>query len=95
MTRNIADIRRDYEGGRLDESQTPDDPFVLFDEWFSLALEKEGKDGNAMTLATVDSQGRPHARVVLLKGFDERGMVFYTNYHSHKGSELSNVPSRP
>ncbi|BBI51179.1 hypothetical protein HORIV_36000 [Vreelandella olivaria] len=45
-----------------------------------------------MTLATVDSQGRPHARVVLLKGFDEHGMVFYTNYHSHKGSELSNVP---
>nr|WP_290700890.1 pyridoxamine 5'-phosphate oxidase [Halomonas sp. UBA3074] len=92
MTRNIADIRRDYEGGRLDESQAPDDPFVLFDEWFSLALEKEGKDCNAMTLATVDSQGRPHSRVVLLKGFDERGMVFFTNYHSHKGSELSNVP---
>ncbi|NYS76634.1 MULTISPECIES: pyridoxamine 5'-phosphate oxidase [Halomonadaceae] len=92
MTRNIADIRRDYEGGRLDESQAPDDPFVLFAEWFTLALEKEGKDGNAMTLATVDSQGRPHARVVLLKGFDERGMVFFTNYHSHKGSELSNVP---
>lgn len=92
MTRNIADIRRDYEGGRLDESQTPDDPFVLFDEWFTLALEKEQKDSNAMTLATVDSQGRPHARVVLMKGFDERGMVFFTNYHSHKGSELTNVP---
>lgn len=65
---------------------------MLFDEWFSLALETEGQDGNAMTLATVDSQGRPHARVVLLKGFDEQGMVFFTNYHSHKGSELSNVP---
>lgn len=76
MTRNIADIRRDYEGGRLDESQASDDPFVLFNEWFTLALEKEGKDGNAMTLSSVDSQGRPHARVVLLKGFDERGMVF-------------------
>lgn len=92
MTRNIADIRRDYEGGRLDESHTPDDPFALFDEWLTLALESEGQDGNAMTLATADSQGRPHARVVLLKGFDEDGMVFYTNYHSHKGSELSNVP---
>lgn len=92
MTRNIADIRRDYEGGRLDESQTPADPFTLFDEWITLALEKEGEDGNAMTLATADSQGRPHARVVLLKGFDANGMVFYTNYHSHKGSELSNVP---
>ena len=50
MTRNIADVRRDYEGGRLDETHTPDDPFVMFDEWFSLALESEGKDGNAMTL---------------------------------------------
>lgn len=92
MTRNIADVRRDYEGGRLEEAAAPSDPFVLFDEWFSLALEEEGQDGNAMTLATVDSQGRPHARVVLLKGFDAQGMVFFTNYHSHKGSELNNVP---
>lgn len=92
MTRNIADIRRDYEGGRLDESQATTDPMELFDEWFALALESEGEDGNTMTLATVDSQGLPHARVVLLKGVDEHGLVFYTNYHSHKGSELTNVP---
>ncbi|MCA1769264.1 MAG: pyridoxamine 5'-phosphate oxidase [Halomonas sp.] len=92
MTRNIADIRRDYEGGQLDESQSTDNPMELFDEWLTLALESEGDDGNAMTLATVDSQGLPHARVVLLKGVDEQGLVFYTNYHSHKGSELSNVP---
>ncbi len=92
MTRNIADIRRDYEGGQLDESQAIDDPLALFDEWLALALESEGDDGNAMTLATVDSQGLPHARVVLLKGIDEQGLVFYTNYHSHKGSELANVP---
>ena len=92
MKREIADIRRDYEGGQLDEAQTPDDPIALFDEWFTLAVESEAKDSNAMTLATVDSQGRPHARVVLLKDFDEKGMVFFTNYHSHKGSELNNVP---
>ncbi|PXX95344.1 pyridoxamine 5'-phosphate oxidase [Halomonas sp. LBP4] len=92
MTRNIADIRRDYEGGSLDEAQVTGDPMVLFDEWLALALETEGEDGNTMTLATVDSQGLPHARVVLLKGIDEQGLVFYTNYHSHKGSELSNVP---
>ncbi|MFC2993242.1 MULTISPECIES: pyridoxamine 5'-phosphate oxidase [Halomonas] len=92
MTRNIADIRRDYEGGQLDESQSTDNPMELFDEWLTLALESEGDDGNAMTLATVDSQGLPHARVVLLKGVDEQGLVFYTNYHSHKGSELTNVP---
>jgi len=92
MTRDIADIRRDYEGGRLDEAQAPDDPLVLFDEWMTLALEVEGEDGNVMTLATADSQGLPHARVLLLKGYDEQGLVFYTNYHSHKGSELTNVP---
>ncbi|MBB3140891.1 pyridoxamine 5'-phosphate oxidase [Halomonas organivorans] len=92
MTRNIADIRRDYEGGRLDETQLPDHPLALFDDWLALALDAEGEDGNAMTLATVDSQGRPHARVVLLKAADEQGLVFYSNYHSHKGSELANVP---
>ncbi|MEQ6917449.1 pyridoxamine 5'-phosphate oxidase [Halomonas aquatica] len=92
MTRNIADIRRDYEGGQLNESDTPDEPMALFDEWLTLALETEGDDGNVMTLATADTQGRPHARIVLLKGTDDKGLVFFTNYHSHKGSELTNVP---
>ncbi|MFC3285279.1 pyridoxamine 5'-phosphate oxidase [Litchfieldella rifensis] len=92
MTRDIAAIRRDYEGGSLDEANTPDTPMPLFDEWLTLALESEGDDGNAMTLATADSQGLPHARIVLLKGTDEQGLVFYTNYQSHKGSELANVP---
>ncbi|MDR5858722.1 pyridoxamine 5'-phosphate oxidase [Halomonas eurihalina] len=92
MTRDIADIRRDYEGGRLEEDQVPDQPLSLFDEWLALALESEGDDGNVMTLATADSQGMPHARVVLLKDFSEQGLVFYTNYQSHKGSELANVP---
>ncbi|CAM3421964.1 pyridoxamine 5'-phosphate oxidase [Halomonas lysinitropha] len=92
MTRKIADIRRDYEGGQLEESSTPDSPMTMFDEWLTLALDTEGDDGNAMTLATADSQGRPHARIVLLKGVDDQGLTFYTNYHSHKGSELTNVP---
>ncbi|MCE9662360.1 pyridoxamine 5'-phosphate oxidase [Halomonas sp. M5N1S17] len=92
MTRKIADIRRDYEGGQLVEDKVPADPMVLLDEWITLALDAEGDDGNAMTLATVDSQGLPHARIVLLKGYDEKGLVFYSNYHSHKGSELANVP---
>ncbi|WP_043526064.1 pyridoxamine 5'-phosphate oxidase [Litchfieldella xinjiangensis] len=92
MTRDISAIRRDYEGGSLDEGNTPESPVNLFQEWLTLALESEGDDGNAMTLATVDSQGLPHARVVLLKGSDDRGLVFFTNYHSHKGSELANVP---
>lgn len=92
MTRDIADIRRDYEGGSLDESRVPADPLTMFDEWFALARDTDPDDANTMTLATVDSQGLPHARVVLLKGFDQRGMVFFTNYNSHKGSELANVP---
>lgn len=92
MTRDIADIRRDYEGGSLDESRVPADPLTMFDEWFALARDTDPDDANAMTLSTVDSQGFPHARVVLLKGFDQRGMVFFTNYNSHKGSELANVP---
>ncbi|MDZ7852914.1 MAG: pyridoxamine 5'-phosphate oxidase [Halomonas sp.] len=92
MTRKIADIRRDYEGGQLEESSTPDSPMTMFEEWLTLALDAEGDDGNAMTLATADSQGRPHARLVLLKGVDDQGLTFYTNYHSHKGSELTNVP---
>lgn len=92
MTRDIADIRRDYEGGSLDESRVSADPLTMFGEWFALALDTDPDDANAMTLATVDSQGLPHARVVLLKGFDQRGMVFFTNYNSHKGSELTNVP---
>ncbi|RDB43336.1 pyridoxamine 5'-phosphate oxidase [Halomonas sp. DQ26W] len=92
MTRKIADIRRDYEGGQLEEEKLPADPMVFLDEWITLALDAEGDNGNAMTLATVDSKGLPHARIVLLKGYDERGLVFYSNYHSHKGSELANVP---
>ncbi|MHB0775462.1 pyridoxamine 5'-phosphate oxidase [Halomonas sp. WWR20] len=92
MNRDIADIRRDYSGDHLDPSASPDLPMALFEQWFQLAHAREGGDANAMTLATVDSQGYPHARIVLLKGLDEQGVVFYTNYQSHKGSELANVP---
>ncbi|WP_048307339.1 pyridoxamine 5'-phosphate oxidase [Halomonas sp. PR-M31] len=92
MTHDIADVRRNYSGSSLDTATTPDSPMPLFQEWLDEALTQETDDANAMTLATVDGQGLPHARIVLLKGFDERGFVFYTNYQSHKGSELANVP---
>lgn len=92
MTRNLADIRRDYEGGRLDESVAVANPMDMFNEWLVLAMDTEGDDANVMTLATADSQGLPHARVVLLKGVEDRGLLFYSNYHSHKGSELANMP---
>ena len=65
-----------------------DDPFALFGEWLKDAEAKEPNDANAMTLATVDEEGLPNARMVLLKGFDDRGFVFYTNYESQKGQEL-------
>ena len=71
-------------------SETP--PFELFDQWFWLASEKEPNDPNAMTLATVGADGMPSARMVLLKGRDERGFVFYTNYESRKGQQILAQP---
>jgi len=65
-----------------------DDPFSLFGEWLADAEKSESNDANAMTLATVDEEGLPNARMVLLKDFSERGFVFYTNYESQKGQEL-------
>jgi pyridoxamine 5'-phosphate oxidase len=64
------------------------DPFNLFGEWLKEAEASEPNDANAMTLATVDDEGLPNARMVLLKGFDERGFVFYTNFESQKGQEI-------
>jgi pyridoxamine 5'-phosphate oxidase len=83
----IANLRRDYLGKPLLEDEAGLDPFVLFERWFADAREKE-PDPVAMTLATATRQGRPNARVVLLKGFDARGFVFYTNYNSRKAREL-------
>jgi pyridoxamine 5'-phosphate oxidase len=68
------------------------DPYELFDEWFQAASDKEPNDANAMTLATVDASGQPSARMVLLKGTDARGFVFYTNYESRKGRQLLAAP---
>ena len=83
----IADIRRDYLGKPLLEEEAGLDPFALFARWFADARDKEF-DPVAMTLATTTRDGRPNARIVLLKGFDERGFVFYTNYQSRKAREL-------
>lgn len=67
-------------------------PFILFGEWFAAAIAAEPRDANAMTLATATSDGAPSARTVLLKGWDERGFVFYTNLESRKGRELAANP---
>ncbi|MGJ8513246.1 Pyridoxine/pyridoxamine 5'-phosphate oxidase [Carnimonas sp. R-84981] len=89
MNRDISDVRHDYHGDTLCCEDAPSTPFPLFSRWLEQALESDPEHANAMTLASVDERGFPHARVVLLKGFDEQGMVFYTNYKSHKGIELT------
>lgn len=91
MSDFIADIRRDYDTEGLHESDLTEDPFEQFGNWFAEAAKAEGSDVNIMTLATATPEGKPSARIVLLKGVDE-GFVFYTNYNSHKGNELTENP---
>jgi pyridoxamine 5'-phosphate oxidase len=94
MSKNLADMRRDYTRDGLSELDAPAEPFVLFHQWFAdaVATEQLPVEPNAMTLATVDAQGRPHCRVLLLKGLDERGFTFFTNYDSAKGEQLAAQP---
>lgn len=91
MTQSIADMRRDYARDGLTEAQAPAEPFALFRLWFDEAVqtEKPPVEANAMTLATVDSQGRPHCRVLLLKGLDAQGFTFFSNYESAKGEQIA------
>lgn len=86
---SIADIRTDYKRGELDEAHCAADPIDQFARWWEEATRSEIHEVNAMTLATADADGRPTARTVLLKDFDARGFVFYTNYESRKGRELA------
>lgn len=89
---NIADLRRNYTRGGLSEEEAHPNPVEQFRIWFNQAVEADLCEPNAMTLATVDSSMLPNIRVVLLKAFDERGFVFYTNYESQKGKELECNP---
>jgi pyridoxamine 5'-phosphate oxidase len=89
---SIADLRQSYEKGILLEQDAKASPFEQFGLWFEQALEQNVPEPTSMTLATADAQGRPSARVVLLKGFDEAGFVFYTNYNSRKSQELAAQP---
>lgn len=86
----ISMIRREYEGIPLDEKSVDPNPFEQFSNWFDEALEHVSFDANAMTLTTVGENGQPSSRTVLLKGFDESGFVFYTNYRSRKGRHIQN-----
>jgi pyridoxamine 5'-phosphate oxidase len=89
---SLSDLRREYTLTGLVESDLDPNPFAQFDKWFQQALTASLAEPNAMTLATATIDGKPSARVVLLKGFDERGFVFFTNYESQKGRELSANP---
>ncbi|MEX6503153.1 pyridoxamine 5'-phosphate oxidase [Pseudomonas zhanjiangensis] len=94
MLHTLADMRRDYIRDGLSEANAPLEPFPLFQQWFADAVKTEMPpvEPNVMTLATVDAEGRPHARVLLLKGLDERGFTFFSNYDSAKGRELMDRP---
>ena len=85
---SLSDLRREYTLAGLKESDLASNPFKQFDKWFQQALAAGLPEPNAMTLATATLAGKPSARIVLLKGFDERGFVFFTNYESQKGREL-------
>jgi pyridoxamine 5'-phosphate oxidase len=90
---SLADLRQEYAKHELTSDLVEDDPIEQFQDWFGEALDAEVEEPNAMTLATASPDGTPSARVVLLKGVDERGFVFYSNYESQKGRELAQNPN--
>lgn len=89
---HIADLRKSYERAELSEDASHADPMQQFDRWLTEAIAAQVPEPNAMTLATVASDLRPSTRVVLVKGYDARGIVWYTNYESRKGQELAGNP---
>ena len=89
---DLPDLRQSYERGQLDRDALPANPLDLFDAWFADAQAAGIVEPNAMTLATATPDGRPSARIVLLKGADARGFAFYTNHDSRKGRELDAHP---
>jgi len=90
--KDIAALRKNYEHAELDEAASHPDPLQQFERWLGEAIAAAVPEPNAMTLATVGNSGRPSTRVVLIKGCDARGIVWYTNYESRKGRELAAQP---
>jgi pyridoxamine 5'-phosphate oxidase len=88
----LSEFRKSYELGELDESEATSQPLTLFQRWMDEAIAHDVSEPTAMTVATVGAGGRPSTRVVLLKGCDESGMVWFTNYESRKGEELARNP---
>jgi pyridoxamine 5'-phosphate oxidase len=91
-SQRLADLRKSYERAELSEGASHADPLKQFEQWLGEAIAAEIPEPNAMTVATVASNLRPSTRPVLIKGFDERGIVWYTNYESRKGTELAGNP---
>ncbi|PSB91806.1 pyridoxamine 5'-phosphate oxidase [Candidatus Pandoraea novymonadis] len=91
MTRtlSLANLRKNYRLDSLSEDEVASNPFLQFQNWFAQAIDSKLPEPNAMTLATVDTNGRPDARIVLIKGIDSQGFTFFTNYESRKGRELA------
>lgn len=89
---NIANIRTDYKKQSLSENDIEKNPIKQFDKWWKEATQSEIHEVNAMTLATSDKNGKPSARIVLLKGYDEKGFIFFTNYNSKKGKDILQNP---
>ena len=89
---DIAQLRKSYERAALDESASQTDPLRQFEQWLNEAIDARLPEPNAMTLATVGPDGRPSTRIVLIKGCDERGIAWYTNYDSRKGRQLAGNP---
>ncbi len=92
MDTRIADLRKSYERAELDEAAADSQPMVQFEGWLKQAIDAQLPEPNAMTLATVAADGRPSTRIVLIKGVDARGIVWYTNFNSRKGQELAANP---
>ncbi len=92
MDTSVADLRQEYTFQGLSETDVHPNPFEQFKTWFDQAVAAQLPEPNAMTIATVTADGKPSARIVLLKDYDERGFVFYTNYKSHKGQQLVENP---
>jgi pyridoxamine 5'-phosphate oxidase len=92
MDKSIADLRKDYSFQDLNEREIDPNPFIQFKFWFDQAVAAQLPEPNAMTLATCTADGQPSARMVLLKDFDDRGFVLFTNYNSRKGQELTANP---
>jgi pyridoxamine 5'-phosphate oxidase len=89
---NIAELRKSYERAQLNEVDSHADPLQQFQQWLQEAIHSEVPEPNAMTLATVGSNLRPSTRIVLIKGYDAQGIVWFTNYQSRKGEELAGNP---